>query len=590
MSDVALHSELELLLSEKRLFPHFQPLVDLATGDIYGYEALIRGPVDSPLAMPDKLFSVARAAGRLQELELLCRRLSIESYVSLNLGARLFLNVSAELLMDPEYPSGLTLALINQLGLAPERIVMELSEQHPFEDYALARQVVNHYRNMGFRIAIDDIGSGYSGLRLWLEMAPDYVKLDKHFVHGIDTQPVKREFVKAMVAIAQGVNATLVAEGIETLDELRSIQSMGIGVGQGFLMGRPHPKPHLLLSQERIVGESYTPRTMASRSSDSAASVQTTVDPILPDTILGSVASYFQEHPQISALPVVQQGKPVGLVKRTVLMETFSTQYGRALYENKPVKRFMDSTPLIVEASLPLEKVSQALTEAVKVDIGDSFIITEKGYYSGLGSVRDVLRKMTDLQVQHARYANPLTQLPGNVVISQEVENLLRTGTDFRIAYCDLNNFKPFNDHYGFARGDEVIRFVGDLLVRFCQGRDTLVGHIGGDDFIVIFRDNGWQSTLQKALDHFARDIENFYDSQDLMAGGIPGVDREGQQRFFSTLSLAIAVVHPDPMVCASYKDVGELAAVAKHEAKEKGSNCLIESRVHLPPHYQLRA
>ena len=589
MTDDALAEELDRLLESRLLFPHFQPLVDLERGDIYGYEALIRGPSDSPLAFPDRLFATARACGRLQELELCCRYLSIQRFAELQLDARLFLNVSADLLLNPDYPSGTTLALVNKLGLAPESIVIELSEQQPFHDYALTRQVVNHYRRMGFKVALDDIGSGYSGLRLWLEMTPDYVKLDKHFIHQLERNPLKREFVKAIVSIAEGVGSKLIAEGIETLDELRTIQQMGIAVGQGFLFGRPQQVPELQLAIEHIRYDGQQ-RQAVMRSGERAGGVRRAIQPVLPDVLLGSVAQLFQDAPELTALPVVERGMPVGIVKRAALLETFSTQYGRALYENKPVRRFMDRQPLIVDASLPLEQVSQALTEAEQVDIGDSFIITEDGYYAGLGSVRDVLRKMTELQVQHARYANPLTQLPGNVVLNQEVDGLLRTGADFRVAYCDLNNFKPFNDYYGFARGDQVIQFVGELMVRHCAGRSNLVGHIGGDDFIIIFRENDWRRRLQKALDEFQTSIGHFYDTQDIAAGGIPGRGRDGSHSFFGLLGIAIAVIHPDPMVCANYHDVAELAAEAKHEAKALQQSCIHESRIHLPPHYQLRA
>ena len=188
-------------------------------------------------------------------------------------------------------------------------------------------------------------------------------------------------------------------------------------------------------------------------------------------------------------------------------------------------------------------------------------MITRNGRYLGVGSVMDLLRRITELQVRNARYANPLTQLPGNVPIYDFIDDLLGQGSDFWIAYCDLDHFKPFNDVYGYSQGDEVIKTVAALLLEHMDDRLDFVGHIGGDDFIIILRGADWEARCRAVL--AGKGIE----------------DRAGNATFFPLLSLSIGVAHPDPERCYSHHDVAALASEAKHQAKREPGNSLYRDR-----------
>lgn len=234
---------LEDILVRQQLYPHFQPIMDLNRGTLIGYEALIRGPEDSLLHLPAALFGTAIREGRQLELERLCRQLSLKQFATLPAGSTLFLNVTASLLSSPDHQRGFTVDLLCQLGIPVGNIVIELSEQHPFDQQGLTRAAVDHYRSMGFRIAIDDLGTGYSGLKLWSELQPEFVKIDRHFIDGIDQDPVKREFVRSISQIGRGLGCRVLAEGIEQSAELRTLQALDIELGQGFLLGRPSRAP-----------------------------------------------------------------------------------------------------------------------------------------------------------------------------------------------------------------------------------------------------------------------------------------------------------------------------------------------------------
>lgn len=233
-------SELVRILTLKQLTPLFQPIATLADGTVLGYEALIRGPSDSPLHSPALLFKTAQTFGLLDKLELLCRKISISAFAKQKTDGLLFLNVNPLLLLTSDHPSGLTKSFIQEAGLDPDKIVIELSEQFQVEDTSLLVNAVKHYRDFGFKIAIDDLGTGFSGLKLWSELQPDIVKIDRYFIDQLHRDPIKKAFVKNIIEIAKNTNSKVVAEGIETAEELLTCWELGADYGQGYLLGRPH--------------------------------------------------------------------------------------------------------------------------------------------------------------------------------------------------------------------------------------------------------------------------------------------------------------------------------------------------------------
>lgn len=568
------------IIRQQLLYPVFQPIVDLGTGQCMGQEALIRGPRNTPLHAPYHLFNAAIRNHLLHRLELLCRRRSLEQFADRMLQGKLFLNVSASLLSTPEHQHGFTAELLQRLGIPQDNIVIELSEQHPFDHHGLTRAAVEHYRQMGFRIAIDDLGTGYSGLKLWSELRPDYVKLDMHFVRNIDQDPVKREFVRAICNISHTLRCQIIAEGIETRDELHQLQEMGVRYGQGFLLGPPAEKPRMAIDP-LVVRQGY----LQSRGSASGAAAETaqalvrTRPAVAPQGSLAEVSEIFRALPGAVSIPVLEEGEPLGVVRRADLLELFSTQYGRALFEHKPVSRLMRSDALVVESDTPLEKVSLMITEQDESALlQQEMIVVQEGCYLGMARVRDLLKRITELKIRNARHCNPLTLLPGNVPISREIDRLLQCTADFHVAYFDLNHFKPFNDRYGYARGDQVIRRLGSLLSHHVGNEIDFVGHIGGDDFVVLFRSRDWQERCVQVMEAFAEQVRGFYRAEDLEAGGIRGQERNGEVALFPLLSLAVGVVHPDPYRCSSCHEIAEIAAAAKKAAKARGGNSLFLS------------
>ena len=579
---VSLEQDLDTIIREKKLTVLFQPIINNMAREVFGYEALIRGPSDSPLYSPINLFKTAVLHGRLVELERLCREAAIKQFKFLDLPGKLFLNASPEALTQADFRSGCTLNSLQKFGLSPERVVIELTEQYPLDNYDVVREALNHYKSMGFEIAIDDLGSGYAGLRMWAELRPSYVKIDRHFMENIHEDKVKQEFVRSIRNIARELDCKVIGEGVETNEEHGMVSKMGLEFTQGFYFARPIEKPETSVSRKLFqqVPENVQRRNGGGHLSKSVGELMQRLSGISAVSTVEETMLMFNSAPKLDSIPVVDGDYPLGLIRRSTLTSVMLSRYGRDLFGNKPITGFIDFNTLIMESYLPIEEASNLVSDHIQKDKELDFIIIEDGAYQGIGSVIDLLKVITKLQIRSARYANPLTLLPGNVPIYEELDCLLREQQNFVVCYFDLDNFKPYNDNYGYEKGDQVIKGVADLLREGIDDKQDFIGHIGGDDFIVVFLSTDWQTRCDAILQRFEKQVRTYYKQKDLGHRGIWSHDRAGNHCFFPLLSLSIGCVNPDPVACKSHHDVAELASSAKHMAKKQSGNSLfIEQR-----------
>ncbi len=233
---IELFAGLKLVIGGRQLRPAFQPVRHLPDGTIMGYEALIRGPQGSTLEPPTVLFAVAHENEMDVELETLCLETIFAGLPRAVGEKRLFVNASAMLLRHPVFLDARNLASINR---SHADVVVEISEKEMVRDYDSFQDVLGQVRKANMKIAIDDAGSGYSGLEAILHLKPDYIKVADSLVRNIHADPIKREIIASLDAIGKRIGATLVAEGIEVEAERRTLVDLGIEFGQGYLLGRP---------------------------------------------------------------------------------------------------------------------------------------------------------------------------------------------------------------------------------------------------------------------------------------------------------------------------------------------------------------
>ncbi|WP_111641950.1 bifunctional diguanylate cyclase/phosphodiesterase [Marinimicrobium alkaliphilum] len=575
---MALHPDsyaLQQLIDGRQLTPLFQPIIDWEAQRILGYEALIRGPADSPLHTPDQLFAAARSGHQLAALEFACRAVSCEQFAALGLPGKLFLNMSPLSFTDTEYRDGVTREILQRVGLSAERIVFELTERQPLDDSVLLTRATAHFRSQGFAVALDDLGAGYSGLRVWSELYPDYVKIDRHFISNIDLDPVKREFVRAMLAIAHRTGNKVIAEGIETKAELQTLITMGVDYFQGFYLGRPQATPPKTLPEHLAALPVLTPRRQ-DVFSRCLRDITRHLQPLAPKEATGQVVQRFLDDPGLASLPVVDGTRPVGMVNRGELLEMYSRQYARDLHATKPIAGFVSKRALILEAESELKSVGQRLTEEPGQNLNTDILVCERGQYFGVARVQSLLRAITEEKLTAARHSNPLTQLPGNVPLYEWVDHLLSERRPFTAAYCDINHFKPFNDAFGYSYGDDIIIRLSQSLSRHLDHECDFLGHVGGDDFILIFQSADWYTRCEAILADFPN-LLNKVLSPDQQAYW--SKDRAGRRKRYGPLTLAIGCVHPDLDACRTHHQLSLLLAEAKASAKQQSGSHLFVSR-----------
>ena len=565
-------AELIELIEQRSVTPVFQPIIDFSTQRVLGFEATSRGALNSPLQSPLTMFETAAHARLLPDLDRICISNACARFAELSLPGLLFLNCSPVSLVAAGLDQAKAEAALGIHDLPPGQIVIEITEQQPQEDIAPLRAATAAFRRWGYRIAVDDLGAGYAGLRFWSELKPDYVKIDRHFIEGIDGDSTKRDFVRSIVEISRRLGCRAVAEGIETIEEMETVRKLGIGFGQGFLLGLPRRipaatlPPQLLAARRPTAGRLFTKAT--------AGELIQAAPTIAPTASTESVLDRFHSDRSLLALPVVDNGMPLGVVTRHDLLELFSARYRRELHGRKPIRSFVPRT-VIVEESVSLDETSRLMTEDGEQELAQVFIVTREGRYLGLGQTRRLLRRMAEVQLVHARHSNPLTLLPGAVPLSEHIESLLAGPDEFRLAYFDLNHFKPYNDAYGYTRGDEVITLLARLLRELSDAERDFVGHIGGDDFVLVLRSENWRERCETVLERFSGEVRRCYPAEALDAGGIYCEDRAGRREFFALLSIAVGVVRRDPAEGLNPDELVALATAAKREAKRQSGNAV---------------
>jgi len=571
------------LIDDNALQAHFQPIVQMDEARVMGFEALIRTPAACPWPNPDALFAAARLEGLSTFLEVACVRVALWAWSHQGGRGQLFLNMSAQALVASMTQRGMQAVfdLLSGHGVPAGAVVVELTEHERVHDFDALATAVQRLRRRGVALALDDFGDGRSSLRLWSELKPEVVKIDKYFVRDLPRSADKLQTMRALMQISETLGARVVAEGIETLDELRVVRELGISLGQGWALGRPGPAPHAELSEP--VREVLRAREVAvlpqraRASNNGATAAQLLVEaPALPgEATMEQVFQHFQRHREVHAVALVEHDRPVGLIARQRFISDYTRPYFREVNARRPARGQGGELPLVLDVNTSIEALTKVLTSQDQRYLTDGFILTEGGRYVGLGQGETLVRTVTEARIEAARHANPLTLLPGNIPISDHIRRLLARGVSFAAAYADLNHFKPFNDHYGYWRGDEMILQVARTMLSHVDARRDFIGHVGGDDFVLLFQSADWRERCQRIVSEFNHQALRLFDDEARLAGGIEAEDRHGQMRFHPLTTLSIGALEVRPGQFRHPEEVASAAAAAKWQAKKRGTDVL---------------
>jgi diguanylate cyclase (GGDEF)-like protein len=579
--ETAAFNELRTTLENRMIKTVFQPIVALSTGSIIGYEALSRGPQGSKLESPDALFRAAEKFNKVWELDFLCRDKALEAAVKLPADKMLFINVDPQIIKDVRFQRGMTREILDKYHMDASNIIFEITEKTAVDDYKNFREVLDNYTSQGYKIAIDDTGSGYSGLKLMAETRPQFIKIDMDLVRDIDKDALKQALMKALQEFSVVTNMRIIAEGIETIDELNTLISIGIPFGQGYFLQRPAPEFLDIASNvtEIIVAKNLQKKQEAFHTPFTIPIGELArQDTAFQTNATGSeVIDYFHANPNIMGIPVIKNYKPIGLLMKNKFLAHLATQYGVAIYMNRPVNLVMDRQPLVVDYYTPLEQVSKFAISREEDSLYDYILITKDSKYYGITTVKQLLEKTTQLEINRAKHSNPLSGLPGNVLIEEKLKQVIENNRNFAVLYFDLDNFKAYNDVYGFDNGDKILCLTAQVIQKeFTSWRaaDFFVGHIGGDDFIAIMSGEDIAPICQAIIDNFDIRVKNFYNQQDQKRGYIIAKNRRGVEEEFPIVSLSIAVVTNKTGNFHNPAELAETAGKVKKKCKLEWKSC----------------
>ncbi|MGB6015981.1 MAG: EAL domain-containing protein [Nodosilinea sp.] len=602
------------MLATDRFTSHFQPIVSIQdTSQIYGYESLLRG-VDEQgnLVMPGPIFEQATEAGLLPQLDQAARLSAIAQASQHQLNGRIFINFTPTALYDPISCLRSTVDAIDKADISHDQVVFEVVESDNPQNLDHLKTVLNYYREAGFAVALDDLGSGYSGLNLLHQLRPDFIKLDMELIRDVHIDPYKASITEKLLEIAQKLNVRTVAEGIECIEELNWLQERGANFAQGYLIAKPSAVPTQttprfdpkavtlnLAPCLQVQHQSEPERIVAAvtqrirQSLDLNEILQTTADEVRQLFKVDRVVIYRFE-PDWSGLVAVESlaaGNPSILgfhVMDTCFQTTHAAYYQQGntrAIENIETAGFKSChvdllKDLKIRANLvvPILQKDQlwGLLIAHQCSHPRQWQQSEVNLFNQLASQAAIAIQQSELyhQLQTANHelqrlasVDGLTQVANRRCfddgLSAEWQRLAREQAPLSMILCDVDSFKLYNDTYGHLAGDDVLRQVASAIAKATKRSSDLVARYGGEEFAVILPNTPAAGAIAQA-----KAIQTH-----IQALQIP--HPQSQTTGLITLSFGVATMVPSSQLSAT-----SLIAIADqglYQAKAQGKNCVVQ-------------
>lgn len=566
------------------LFHLFMPIINPQNGKIFGVEALLRGHDKCGYTGIDELFDEAYRDGVLYDLDLALRKSAFAKFAEISTtlyknedgqkpdSLKLFYNIDTRILKMLDYAPGNTKQLLNEHDIQPSNVYFDISERRKFTEHADAKGMLNAYKLQGFKVALDDFGSGHSGFELLYHSEPDVIKIDKFLVRNITKNSKNRLFCTEIIKLAHIRGAVVIAEGIETKEEFYTLKELGCDLMHGFFIQKPS-KPKEIVAELAHIKELSNQDKRKEGDAWLIKNQLLKLEAVQNTELISDVIKKFQKDESSALFPVVDKGlQPLGIVTEKSLRRYIYSQYGMQILQNQSTQKYVIECP-IADINTPLEEILDMFAHHDELE---GVIITKDFKYSGFLSAKSLINALNEKNLKVARDQNPLTKLPGNTIITEYIQGSANDNqTEYLLAYLDLDNFKPFNDKFGFRQGDRAIILFADTIKEELNTFKPFLGHIGGDDFFVGFKADEksvdeFEQKLKTAIKKYAQNAESFYSKEDKKAGFIVSKDRFGITREFSLLSASCAAVKlQKSKKSISVEDIVSITAELKKIAKE---------------------
>lgn len=296
---------------------------------------------------------------------------------------------------------------------------------------------------------------------------------------------------------------------------------------------------------------------------------------MLPEEKAITAYDLFKKNKECSAICIVDEEENFrGVLIRSDMIQAFGGRYGYNLHMRNTVMELANIKALTVYATFSIENVARLAMERSMNEIYDPVVVIKQGKYYGIVTVKDLLLATVSIEVEKANETNPLTSLPGNKVINQKIHQLIGEQDFFAIIYLDLDNFKAFNDAYGFSSGDRMIEILADIMKKVC-GESSFLGHIGGDDFVIITRQSNVKELAEVIISDFKEEIRELYNETDWERGYIISQNRKGVTEQFPIAAISIAIITNQSNQYNCMKELTKQIVAAKKSKTDRGEfNC----------------
>jgi EAL domain-containing protein (putative c-di-GMP-specific phosphodiesterase class I)/GGDEF domain-containing protein len=554
------------------LSPLFQPVVDILTGETLGYEAFIRGRGE--VAAPEALFGRALQAGTAAELDEACRSTILRAIQELPEGGRplFFLNTLLLSVGEAAMPQRLG-AMLDAAGLDHRRVVLDLPEPRNTAERALFRSAAKRCADVDLTVCMDDFGTGCCAITDLLRTAPTYVKLDESIVRRIDRDAANQRLVQSLASFTEQAGIHLVAEAVQTKNELQALRRLGVRYAQGNHLWAPVQTLEPGIS--RTLQAKLAPRPGGVCTLREAPPVgQMAVMPPVhsPGTLTcEGLDTLFREDHSLDHVLVGDGRGEHRMVTRQHFYTLAGGPFGYSLYQRKFVEEVAKGGVLAICECSDLVRAGRLAMNRRREDLYDPVIVkTSEGGLVGTVTMKQLLSGSIDLEVSRAQGANPLTNLPGNHMIQEWIAAALEN-PPYTVIYGDLDAFKEYNDSYGFASGDEMIRTASRVLADYVpeMGTDARLGHVGGDDFVVVVNGTVEDEVLSGICTTFDRRKAHLFEAADLQRGYYEVPDRRGNPYKAPLVTLSLSVLSDENLGPVAHPaQFGRLAAGLKKKIK----------------------
>nr|WP_312290864.1 GGDEF domain-containing protein [Clostridium chromiireducens] len=557
----------------------FQPIISLIDGSVMGYEALSRGPKNSHMKNPEILLNIARKFNKLWEIEELFRSKALENISEKNINAKIFLNINPNIIDSSKFKNSFTKDYLKKYHLSSDNIIFEITERNDINDMSSFKETIEDWKNQKYKIAIDDAGSGNSGLNRIAHINPHYIKLDMELIRDVDKHSTKQAIIKSMHEFSKLTNCSLIAEGIETKDELRTLVDIGVQYGQGYFIQKPEasilPIKNEVINLIKKLNIKEDSQYGYNIANVYISSIAKKIEIEEPDILVSDIDSKFKKNQDLLGICIVDNGYVKGVVTRNSFYSKLGWQYGYSLYSSKAISNIMNTNFLSVDYKMPIDMVIKLAMARSKDTLYDHITVTKDSKYYGMVTIKDLIEKTIEIEVDNARHSNPLTGLPGNVIIEQKLEKCIFSKEQYCVLYFDIDNFKPYNDVYGFENGDKIIKLLAKAISSNISCRD-FIGHIGGDDFIVIVGYWKAEKLCKKIINDFDSNTVECYDEKDINNGYITAQNRHSIVEKFPLVSVSIAGLTNKRREFESVHALAKESSKLKKRCKQNNGSCYL--------------